>query len=54
MGGNKSSKKKRRIIIRISRYQTDKELGELYRADQNGGISFTEWKRNFKKGLKNK
>jgi len=47
--------KKIRIVVKISRYQEDKMLGELYRADPDAtGVSFTVWKRKYKDEQKQK
>ena len=48
--------RKVRITIKVSpkltRYQKDKILGDMYRAESNGGESFTEWKMRKSEELK--
>lgn len=41
-----------RVTIRLSRYQKEKEWGELYRAEAENGETFTEFKRRKKMELK--
>ena len=41
-----------RIIIKVSRYQHNKEVGILYREIGIEGESFTEFKKRFKKEQK--
>ncbi len=46
-----------RITVRISRYQKEKELGDLYRAIAEPGQTFSEFKREYheqRKRQKNK
>jgi hypothetical protein len=42
-----------RVTIKLSRYQKEKEWGEMYRAESNGGESFTEFKKRKKIELRN-
>ena len=41
-----------RVTIKLSRYQKEKQWGELYRLESNGGETFTEFKKRKKLEMK--
>ena len=42
-----------RVTIKLSRYQKEKEWGDKYRLESNGGETFTEFKKRKKIEVRN-